>query len=272
MKAKLILTLIILLSGCGGGSNSNSETKVKLYDVDKTIKVYNLYDFGKNNRGYAANAPITVNAYYGNSNSLFYREKVLYNGNLFRGKVETKFLIQDDSIPQKNSFDIELNLEESSSQLEVAKQILTVKNDDSIAYVIAVGDSTSKNANIIAKDTIDTTAKTDNVAVYVINLMDTSKNAPIGDLFVDGKLVQSQLKKGELSNKIEISKTAYSALIDVRDNVDNNFINIRDCSVGTVINGISNDGHWENNNWLIVFNTHEQSYSSAVGNCYRIPL
>lgn len=271
MKAKLILTLIILLSGCGGGSNSNSEAKVKLYDVDKTIKVYNLYDFGKNNGGYAAYAPIAVSAYYGSSNSLFYREKELYNGNLFREKVETKFLIQDDSTPQKNSFDIELNLKESSSQLEVAKQILTVKNDDSVAYVIAVGDSTSKNANIIAKDTIDTTANADNVAVYVINLMDTSRNAPIGDLFVDGKLVQSQLKKGELSNKIEISKAAYSALIDVRDNVDNSFINIRDCSVGTIINGISND-HWEDNNWLIVFNTHEQLYSSTVGKCYRIPL
>jgi len=271
MKAKLILALIFLLSGCGGG-RSSSETKVKLYDVDKTIKVYNLYDFGKNNKGYAANAPITVSAYYRSSNSLFYRESVLYNGNLFRGKVETKFLIQDDSTPQKSSFNIELNLKESSSQLEVAKQILTIKNDDSVAYVIAVGDSTSKNANIIAKDTIDTTAKADNVAVYVINLMDTSKNAPVGDLFVDGKLVQSQFKKGELSNKIEISKNAYSTLINVHDDTGNAFINTRDCAVGTIINGINNGHHWESNNWLIVFNNHEQSYSSTVGNCYRIPL
>ncbi|WP_241905808.1 hypothetical protein [Vibrio breoganii] len=144
-------------------------------------------------------------------------------------------------------------LKDTNTDTVLDEQDLNVSSSSDDKLVFAVGDLTNAvddPPRLIIFDEPDDEVPDGKVALYVMNLRDTSSTASTYSISIDGTQVQSGLTQGALSSVIEVAESA-DVLITVTDNNTS-----QDCT-------ITNFDWSVDDEWIVVFD------KASLNQCYE---
>ncbi|PML91865.1 hypothetical protein [Vibrio breoganii] len=239
MKTVFKLAVIassVLLAACGGSDSDNSPS---LNDFDVDFQSFNYVSTG-----------VSLEAEY--SVEPFSQEVTLFDGSVYGVVTNESLLIQYEGA-ELPSYKVEVALKDANTDTVLDEQDLNVSSSSDDKLVFAVGDlnnAVDDPPRLIIFDEPDDEVPDGKVALYVMNLRDTSSTASTYSISIDGTQVQSGLTQGALSSVIEVAESA-DVLITVTDNNTS-----QDCT-------ITNFDWSVDDEWIVVFD------KASLNQCYE---
>lgn len=241
---KAVFKLLVLASpgfliACGG-SDSNNMSLLNDFNVD-----FQSFNY--------ANNGVSIEVEYGVEP--FAQEVILSGGSMYGTVTYTSLPIQYEGTALP-SYKVEVSLKDVNTDTVLDKQALNVSSSSEGKLVFAVGDlnnTTDGPARLIIADKPDYESDDSNVALYVMNLRDTSFSASTYSIKVNGEEVYRDLAQGVLAPLIEMKETADVLITVTDDNASKN------CD-------ITNFDWSVHGKWIVVFD------KASSGLCYTINI
>ncbi|GEM81342.1 hypothetical protein [Vibrio superstes] len=225
----------VLLAACGGSDSDNSPS---LNDFDVDFQSFNYVSTG-----------VSLEAEY--NVEPFSQEVTLFDGSVYGIVTNTSLLIQYEG-EELPSYKVEVALKDANTDTVLDEQDLNVSSTSDDKLVFAIGDQNnaiSDPPRLVILDEPDDEVADGNVALYVMNLRDTSSTATAYSIKIDGTEIYSGLTQGALSPVIEVAENT-DVLITVTDNNGS-----QDCNI-TNVNWSTDD------EWIVVFD------KASLNQCY----
>jgi hypothetical protein len=204
-KFMAVASSVLLVAACGG-SDDNNDNIPSLNDFNVDFQSFNY-----------ANNGINLEAEY--NVEPFSQKVTLFDGSVYGIVTDRSLLIQYEGT-ELLSYKVVVVLKDVNTDTVLDKQALNVSSSSDDKLVFAVGDlnnTTDDPARLIIADKPDYEIADNHVALYVMNLRDTSSSASTYSIKVNGAEIYSDLAQGTLSPFIEMAENA-DVLITVTDN------------------------------------------------------